>query len=75
MTDLLTRFLLVGLGVAMIVISVVWFMARAVARWFAPQVVVVESSSEARPFPMTRALLLIVAAMLLLALFGHPASR
>jgi hypothetical protein len=74
MTDLLTRFLLVGLGMAMIAIGLLWFMARSVARWFAPRIIVVESSSEPRPFPMTRALLL-VAAMLLLALFGHPASR
>jgi uncharacterized membrane protein YidH (DUF202 family) len=76
MTDLLTRFLLGGLGVAMIVVGVLWLMARAVARWFALRIIVVESSSEqpARPsFPMTRAMLLVVALMLSLALFGHPA--
>jgi hypothetical protein len=53
-------------------------MARAVARWFAPRVIVVESTSEQPPgpsFPMTRAVLLIVGLMLLLALFGHPAPR
>ena len=78
MTDLLTRFLLGGLGLAMIANGALWLMARAVARWFAPRVIVVESSSEqpSRPsFPMTRAVLLVVGLMLLLALFGHPAPR
>jgi uncharacterized membrane protein YidH (DUF202 family) len=78
MTDLLTRFLLAGLGLAMIAIGVLWLAARGVARWFAPRVIVVERNSEQPPnpsFPMTRALLLIVVLMLLLAFFGHPAPH
>jgi uncharacterized membrane protein YidH (DUF202 family) len=78
MTEFLTQFLLAGLGLAMIAIGVLWLLARGVARWFAPRVIVVERSSQQPPnptFPMTRAVLLIVVLMLLLALFGHPAPR
>ena len=44
----------------------------------AAEFIVVERNSEQPPnpsFPMTRAVLLIVVLMLLLAFFGHPAPR
>jgi uncharacterized membrane protein YidH (DUF202 family) len=78
MPELLTQFLLVLLGLAMILIGLLWLAARGVARWFAPRVIIVDRSSGRPPspsFPMTRALLLIIVLMLLLALLPHLAPR
>jgi hypothetical protein len=70
---LLTRSLLALLGLAMIVIGLLWLAARTIARWFAPSVIVVERTSEPAPspFPMTRAVIAIVALMLLPDPFGR----
>jgi hypothetical protein len=77
MTDILTRILLVGLGVFLIFLGVSMLVFRGIARSlrsiFAPRVIIVEKSSEqsSPPFPMTRALLLIIGLMFLLVLFHH----
>ena len=74
----MTRFLFAVLGLAMILIGVLWLAARGIARSFAPRVIIVEKSSEQRPsqsFPLTRAVILFVGLMLLVALFRHAGPR